>query len=99
LSLRDKLEKPTQADSHVSRLRPKRTENLSDSSAGHRALAERISIPEIALETQKGTGIAASPHVTGLQPLIPKDTWPGFGGMLHSRRQGHASFASVTGAG
>jgi hypothetical protein len=50
-------------------------------------------------KTQKGTGIAASPHVTGLRPLIPKDAWPGFGGMLHSRRQGHASFASVTGAG
>jgi hypothetical protein len=31
--------------------------------------------------------------------FVPKDIGPGFGGMLHSRRQGHASFASVTGAG
>ena len=46
---------------------------------------------------QKGAGIAASPRVTGLRPQAPKDVLPGFGGMLRSRRQGHASFASVTG--
>jgi hypothetical protein len=66
---------------------------------GDDGLAERISIQESRRKTQKGTGIAASPHVTGLRLLIPKDAWPGFGGMLRSRRQGHASFASVTGAG
>ena len=48
-------------------------------------------------ETQKGTGIAASPRVAGLQSQARTGMQPGFGGMLHPRRQGHAGFASVTG--
>ena len=49
---------------------------------------------------QKGAGIAASPRVTGLRPCDPEGpARPGFGGMLCSRRQGHASVASVVEAG
>ena len=49
--------------------------------------------------TQKGPGIAARPRVAGLLPWIRTDRSARFRRLLHSRRQGHASFGSVVEAG
>lgn len=50
-------------------------------------------------KTQKGPGIAARPRVAGLLPWIRTDRSARFRRLLHSRRQGHASFGSVVEAG